>query len=101
MHIFINKVVVTISQETIDAVLEHSVFCSAGTEWLVRNDPCCDLEREYIEQIQDCLRRDVEQTIQGFTLNEQDDFWDEVDFLNEDHDECVRDLIDLVTSKNT
>ena len=68
---------VTVSQETVDAFEEHSAYCSAGTDWLVRNDPKAHKEQELIESVKDAIKADFDVAISGLTEEERYELSDE------------------------
>ena len=73
IEIEIVGVKVAISQETVDAFEEHSAYCSAGTDWLVRNDPKAHKEQELIESVKDAIKADFDVAISGLTPAQQED----------------------------
>jgi len=75
---------VTVSQETVDAFEEHSAYCSAGTDWLVRFDPKAHKEQELIESVKDAIKADFEVAISGLTEEEKDNAEEEFFDLTED-----------------
>ena len=75
---------VTVSQETVDAFEEHSAYCSAGTDWLVRNDPKAHKEQELIESVKDAIKADFDVAISGLTEEEKDNAEEEFFDLTED-----------------
>ena len=84
IEIEIVGVKVAISQETVDAFEEHSAYCSAGTDWLVRNDPKAHKEQELIESVKDAIKADFEVAISGLTEEEKDNAEEEFFDLTED-----------------
>jgi len=74
---------VTVSQETVDAFEEHSAYCSAGTDWLVRNDPKAHKEQELIESVKDAIKADFDVAISGLTEEEKDNAEEEFFDLTE------------------
>jgi len=84
IEIEIVGVKVAISQETVDAFEEHSAYCSAGTDWLVRNDPKAYKEQELIESVKDAIKADFEVAISGLTEEEKDNAEEEFFDLTED-----------------
>ena len=75
---------VTVSQETVDAFEEHSAYCSAGTDWLVRFDPKAHKEQELIESVKDAIKADFDVAISGLTEEEKDKAEEEFFDLTED-----------------
>jgi hypothetical protein len=75
---------VTVSQETVDAFEEHSAYCSAGTDWLVRFDPKAHKEQELIESVKDAIKADFDVAISGLTEEEKDNAEEEFFDLTED-----------------
>jgi len=75
---------VTVSQETVDAFEEHSAYCSAGTDWLVRFDPKAHKEQELIESVKDVIKADFDVAISGLTEEEKDNAEEEFFDLTED-----------------
>jgi len=84
IEIEIVGVKVAISQETVDAFEEHSAYCSAGTDWLVRNDPKAYKEQELIESVKDAIKADFDVAISGLTEEEKDNAEEEFFDLTED-----------------
>lgn len=76
MFMDINGHNVQISQQTIDAVHAHAAFCSAGIDWLLRNDSDAKLEMGHIEKMRECLLSDLLCSIQHLTEEDQDDYID-------------------------
>lgn len=100
MEIKINKQNIEISQATIDSVIAHAAFISAGTKWLLRNDPYCKFEQEYLLKIKESFCSDIEIAIQTLTPSEQDDFLEEVDFMSNEFDDYLDILIDIAKFEN-
>jgi hypothetical protein len=74
---------VTVSQETVDAFEEHSAYCSAGTDWLVRFDPKAHKEQELIESVKDAIKADFDVAISGLAEEEKDNAEEEFFDLTE------------------
>ena len=64
---------VAISQNTLDAFDDHAAYCSAGSAWLVRNDPKAHKEQELIELVKDAIKADFEVAISGLNPAQQED----------------------------
>jgi hypothetical protein len=84
IEIEIVGVKIAISQETVDAFEEHSAYCSAGTDWLVRFDPKAHKEQELIESVKDAIKADFDVAISGLTEEEKDNAEEEFFDLTED-----------------
>ena len=89
---------VTVSQETVDAFEEHSAYCSAGTDWLVRFDPKAHKEQELIELVKDSLKADFQVAISGLTPAQQDDA--EEEFFDLTEDDWWDDLAEAIEASN-
>ena len=97
IEIEIVGVKVAISQATLDAFDDHAAYCSAGSAWLVRNDPKAHKEQELIESVKDSLEADFDLAISGLNPAQQedaeeaffelreDDWWDDLGEAIEAH----------------
>lgn len=68
---------VLISQETKDALMAHRMFCKAGKDWLLRNDPDCSLEESYLQEIKDCLAVDLDSSLTNTSEDEKEEILEE------------------------
>lgn len=95
MKININKTEIQLGQDTIEAVIAHQSFCNKGLEWLLKNDPYCKKEHQFIEKITSCLSRDYKESIQYFSNQQQDKH---LNAYIQNEDAFVNQLIEFITS---
>ena len=89
---------VAVSQNTVDAFDDHAAYCSAGSAWLIRNDPKAHKEEELIELVKDSLKADFEVAVSGLTPAQQDDAAEAFFELRED--DWWDDLGEAIKAKN-
>lgn len=75
---------VVISEQTNLAMLMHNAFVSQSVEWLLKNDPDCSKESEFIEAIRASFRRDFLNSIDKLSFNQIDDLVCEFSDLHDD-----------------
>lgn len=63
---------IALSQNTIDSLLLHQSFVSAGQDWLIENDPDVALETEYLQRVAVAVRIDVEEAIKNLSIDQQE-----------------------------
>lgn len=93
MYIEINGIAVKLSDATLNAYDDHVAYCSAGTDWLIRNDPDCQHESMLIQELLDHLSVDYERAVELSIEDMRESLLLDVDFIQE-HASGYFDLID-------
>jgi hypothetical protein len=96
MYISIQGLPVKLSEKTIQAIRAHKDFCSAGSGWLVKNDPESRLEMPLIQAVDDSIQEDCEAALEKILNIFRDACHGEFDFSNLDKDDYWEQLSHLV-----
>jgi len=81
----------TITQEIRDAYQAHIDYISAGTDWLIRNDPEAQQEQVLIEAIQTAIQDSAEQHF-GDDEDSLEEFLDEFEVT--EYQGCWYDIVE-------
>ena len=95
MQIEINGLAVEVSEKALDAYDAHSAYCSAGTDWLISNDPECKRESELIQEVLDSLNEDYKLAVDNMLSIVHDSLMDGFDLSM--HSNNYFELIDAAT----
>ena len=72
---------VIISEATIDALIEHQCYRSAGSDWLAKHDPRCKYEQLILDYVFRYFNKDVEVAAEKLSLEQYDKFYEKFDGL--------------------
>ena len=96
MYINIQGLPIELSTETVNAFKAHAEFCSAGAEWLVKNDPKLNFEYPLIEAVNNSIRRDCDAALENLTRLVHAACLGEIDLSNLDKEDYWQQLEELL-----
>ena len=94
IELIIEGLNVIFSEATIDALIEHQCYRSAGSDWLAKHDPRCKYEQLILDDVFRYFNKDVEVAAEKLSLEQYDKFYEKFD--NNELDDYFPKLITIL-----